>query len=127
LNNLLINDIKNFIVCLGPGSFTGIRVTTTFIKTIGVIDESITVEVIDSIEMLKKSDGDISIVDARNGNWFVKKNDDILIENNIKITNETKRDYSKISKKNIEYNIKNFKKIDDINKIEPLYIKGIVS
>ena len=82
------NEIDNIMVCVGPGSFTGVRIGVTIAKTYGYLIN----KYINSISSLKelaissKNDSDyiMSLINARHNNYYVglydKNYDDVINE-----------------------------------------------
>lgn len=134
-NSIDIKDLKEMIVVVGPGSFTGVRIAVTIAKTIAY-SLNIPIKTIDSLMLMavcldnKKC---VAIPD-RNG-AFIGYFDE---------TNKTLKDYVYINKNEyetllledkvysnivIDYEVvyEYLKKIDSVNPhlVKPLYIKGI--
>ena len=76
-----LRDIDKLFVTIGPGSFTGVRIGITVIKTIGY-SLNIPVYPISTLEYLSsittKKNRIISIIDARRGNVFAGYYDNTL-------------------------------------------------
>lgn len=72
-NNIEFSEIKLIAVCVGPGSFTGIRIGIASIKAMAEI-WNIPVASVTSLEtlaqMAEKSDTIISLIDARNNQVY---------------------------------------------------------
>ncbi len=72
-NNLKVNDINLIACCVGPGSFTGIRIGISSIKAIAEV-LNINVAGVTSLETLAKNvenaDTIVSLIDARNNQVY---------------------------------------------------------
>lgn len=72
-NNLKVNDINLIACCVGPGSFTGIRIGISSIKAIAEV-LNIKVSGVTSLETLAKNvenaDTIVSLIDARNNQVY---------------------------------------------------------
>ena len=72
-----IKDIDKFVVCTGPGSFTGIRIGVSLVKGMaeGLKKDVIGVTALEGL--LNKVDGNAcAIIDARHDNVYVQYRDD---------------------------------------------------
>ena len=70
LHNLKMKDINEAIVTIGPGSYTGVRVALTIIKTFEVI-LPIKVKAVSSLEIYKTEIPTIAMIDARSKKAYV--------------------------------------------------------
>jgi tRNA threonylcarbamoyl adenosine modification protein YeaZ len=131
------NQIENIYVVIGPGSFTGVRVSTTVTKGMVLANKS-RIYAIDSLTMqLPKLHG-ISILDARGDNFYVSiyKNKKMILKpkmvNKLQLKKLT-TNYKALPIYSLYENISifdhlathlpYFKLITDIKKLTPLYIK----
>ena len=82
------NQIDNIMVCVGPGSFTGVRIGVTIAKTYGYLINKY-IHPISSLKELaiscdKKSDYIMSLINARHNNYYVglydKNYDEVIPE-----------------------------------------------
>ncbi|QVK08772.1 tRNA (adenosine(37)-N6)-threonylcarbamoyltransferase complex dimerization subunit type 1 TsaB [Mycoplasma mycoides] len=139
-NNLTLNDLKAFYLTIGPGSYTGVRVGLTIVKTLKVLNNNFDVFIINSLLYQAGLNKIISCIDARSNKYYVSvyNNAKQLLEislidqdqiNNLinqyqdfKLVNDYQFDYLKhyLDLK------KHFIKIDDDNKLNPLYIKNFI-
>lgn len=135
-NGLKINDLKEIITVVGPGSFTGVRIGVTIAKTLAYLLK-ISIRSISSIDLLYFSNGlkkGIYGVDEKNGS-FIAKYDGLLHSNmNIKyysdedfVNNFQKEDVIKDVDLNFNDIYKYFSKLDvlDPHLINPIYVKQI--
>jgi tRNA threonylcarbamoyl adenosine modification protein YeaZ len=118
-------QINNFYLTTGPGSFTGNRIGTIIAKTWVSIGESINFYTIDS-NYLQTKGNDISILDAKGSKYYVGiyKNNKLVgkvkilsIDEIELIKNKSKLDVSKDFEgidifKQLFFHIKDFKKVD---------------
>ncbi|KAF5276146.1 hypothetical protein FQR65_LT16464 [Abscondita terminalis] len=70
-NKLNLIDIKNFYVIKGPGSYTGVRVGLTFVKTIMAINPNIGVYELSSLHFLAGLEKAITVIDAKSNQSYV--------------------------------------------------------
>lgn len=70
LHGLKVKDIDEAIVTIGPGSYTGVRVALTIIKTFEVI-LPIKVKAISSLEIYKTNQPTLALIDARSKKAYV--------------------------------------------------------
>ncbi|MDR0985326.1 MAG: tRNA (adenosine(37)-N6)-threonylcarbamoyltransferase complex dimerization subunit type 1 TsaB [Mycoplasmataceae bacterium] len=123
--------IKNIYIAIGPGSFTGVRVSTTITKTWNLINNC-SVYTISSLLLQLPVPNGTSLLDARGNKYFcgIYKNNKLVSK--LKIINLRKVKSCKNIYKNYEnidifnnliYHMKDFRKVKDINNLSPLYIK----
>lgn len=136
-NNLKLKDINNFYTTYGPGSYTGVRVGLTIVKTIKIINPKVKVFVINSLLFQAGSDHLLSMLDARSNRFYVAecKNKKIISKIKILDCNDKNILESKLKKiinyKNINYlkkfNVlqKTFLEIKDFNNFNINYFKKI--
>ncbi|UWD34726.1 tRNA (adenosine(37)-N6)-threonylcarbamoyltransferase complex dimerization subunit type 1 TsaB [Mycoplasma cottewii] len=139
-NNLTIKDIDSFYLTKGPGSYTGVRVGLTIVKTIKVLNNNIKVYLIDSLMFQSGKNKAISILDARGHKYYFAVYDQFKILENVQLIEADRLDfYIKKYKdfklvKDYEIDFANtyletkemFELVDDINSINPLYVKGFI-
>lgn len=85
-SNLKPQDINKIIAINGPGSFTGIRIGLTIAKIYSYLQNInvITISSLKSLSLSNKGKGNISIIDARNDNYYIG----IYDENNKNVIEE---------------------------------------
>ena len=133
-NNFLWKDIKSFYVTNGPGSYTGVRVTLTIVKTIKTINNNVDVFWINSLIFQVGLKNQLSLIDARGNKYYAlhcnkgKATGKIkIIDKNLIINKESSIDYNNIDYTTNYLNLKkHFKKIKNINDLKPLYVKKII-
>lgn len=131
-NNLTIDDIDEIIVGIGPGSYTGIRVSVVVAKTLAY-SKNITLKQISSIALLTSGYNTMvyGAIDARRNHYFAGKylsakeivKDSYIssesleqVSNKVILNEETiKLDLEKISE--------NAKTVEDIFSLEPNYLR----
>ncbi len=130
-NNIKIDDIEMLSCCVGPGSFTGIRIGVSTIKPIAEI-LNIKIAAITSLEVLARNvenkETIVSLIDARNNQVYCgifdknyDKKEDYLADDINKIIHELKK-YNNIvcigngailHKELLENNLKSVKFVDN--------------
>jgi tRNA threonylcarbamoyladenosine biosynthesis protein TsaB len=99
--NTSLESIDKFAVSKGPGSFTGIRVGMTVIKTLGQCLNKPIVE-LDSLQILQASMPEIkgikviAMIDALRDEVYIKRKDKIVIEKVNKIAKSMQKHKNKI-------------------------------
>lgn len=145
-NKILPSQINEIIVTDGPGSYTGVRISLTIAKVVGVLNENVKIYLLSSLEILKdKNNLSICLMNARSNRTYVgiyKDNEvilnDCVLENknieklidkykNISICGETEYLGLKSCKYDIFNNMLDIKKhkdpVKDVLKIKAVYLK----
>lgn len=145
-NKILPSQINEIIVTDGPGSYTGVRISLTIAKVVGVLNENVKIYLLSSLEILKdKNNLSICLMNARSNRSYVgiyKDNEvilnDCVLENknieklidkykNISICGETEYLALKSCKYDIFNNMLDIKKhkdpVKDVLKIKAVYLK----
>lgn len=134
-NNLKIDDIDELIGGIGPGTYTGLRVCVTVLKTISY-SKNIKLKTISSLYLMSSNYEGYKLV----YNYASKKQTfTCLLFNDEYIYDEEVRDLEEF-KKSLTYNykiysdddfkinpkkvIKNSKYVDDVFKLVPNYLRG---
>lgn len=89
-SNISINDIDNYVVLIGPGSFTGIRVGVTVAKTLAwTLSKKIyTLNNLEALKLHANNDIVISVIPDKKDNSYVGIYSDSIVEDYINITSE---------------------------------------
>ncbi|ARU92155.1 glycoprotease [Spiroplasma clarkii] len=140
-NHLTIKDIHKLYVTLGPGSYTGVRVGVSIVKTLKAIDDCFEVYTISSLHYQAGLKNAISLLDAKGQKYYLGiyengKNiicDQVILEEYIEdfteqfSTFEILKDYQELDFVNNYLDLKSeFQLQTNINDIEPIYIKSYV-
>ncbi len=88
-NNLSINDLKEVICGIGPGSYTGLRIALTIAKMICSFKD-ITLKTISSLYLMSSGYDNkvVAIMDARRGNYFSGSYNEVLLEDKLRTKEE---------------------------------------
>ena len=145
-NKILPSQINEIVVTDGPGSYTGVRISLTIAKVVGVLNENVKIYLLSSLEILKdKNNLSICLMNARSNRSYVgiyKDKEvilnDCVLENqnieklidkykNISICGETEYLGLKSCKYDIFNNMLDIKKhkdpVKDVLKIKAVYLK----
>lgn len=132
-NNLVISDISEILVVIGPGSFTGVRIGVVISKTIAYL-LNIPIKCLTSLDIIVMSSDDIKegkyYISEKNGYFVGKYNSQGKVIDGIQYFN--KNDFNAcdaITCEKIDYNnvYRHSIKIESINPhlVNPLYVKQI--
>ncbi|MDR0674962.1 MAG: tRNA (adenosine(37)-N6)-threonylcarbamoyltransferase complex dimerization subunit type 1 TsaB [Mycoplasmataceae bacterium] len=136
-NKLQHEDITKILLVIGPGSFTGVRIGTLIAKTWMLIHKT-SVYTIDALRLQTPHGTGLSILDARSDSIFLASynHNKCLTQPNMmkeKAAESLMKKYQNhnvfIQYKSVDifnnviYHLKNFKKVNDVNELKPLYIK----
>lgn len=131
-NNIKLDELDNIIVGIGPGSYTGARVSVVVAKTLSYT-KNINLKTISSLNLLSSGyEGIVTpLIDARRGFYFSGKYDegkeiikdryieekDLINEENVIILNE------ETIKVNLDIASKNAITCKNIHELEPNYLR----
>ncbi|UZQ31128.1 MAG: tRNA (adenosine(37)-N6)-threonylcarbamoyltransferase complex dimerization subunit type 1 TsaB [Spiroplasma phoeniceum] len=137
-HQLKLKDINNFYLTTGPGSYTGVRIPMTIVKTVKVINPAINVYTINTLLYQAGLDNVVSTLDARSGKRYFA-----VISNVVEVIPRQVIDYEtciEITKQfpvyEFRYDLqeidfvqnylvlkKHFTLVEDIFALEPQYLK----
>lgn len=133
------NDIKRIVVTDGPGSYTGMRVGLTFVKTFALVNHGVEVYTVNTLLSLSGLRSGFSMIDARSGRVFGafvesgEVNEEKIYELatieklNLKIHGDRHLLNLSVKTPNVIENIwevKSFwRKVEDIDQLVPRYVK----
>lgn len=136
-HNLSFNNIKRIYITIGPGSFTGVKVSVSILKTFALVFNEIRFFIINDLKYKCIGNG-ISLIDAKSDKLYIA-----IYENNVELLSpkiiekgDEKKYIDKYSnlniyqydqKTNFEFNSNIAKLFDEITNpiesLEPLYLK----
>lgn len=131
-NKIKASNIKRIIVCIGPGSFTGIRIGLTIAKTLAYLN-SASIYTITSLELKALNNKGIKTfgVKENNGVYLAKFQDDKIIGDIIYLKNTQSTNFPEtiffndiIDYQKLIENIDNLTLSDSLS-VSPLYVKTI--
>ncbi|WP_406615535.1 tRNA (adenosine(37)-N6)-threonylcarbamoyltransferase complex dimerization subunit type 1 TsaB [Mycoplasmopsis hyopharyngis] len=125
-NNFELSDIKDFYINIGPGFFTGVRISLVFVRTIVLLTNA-NIHTCSTFEILKfqKPNQKMFEIEAAGGKIFQWQNSENFEPLQIQIKEGIKKDKIDFEEltKNFESYLHLFKSHKDLLSIEPLYLK----
>lgn len=137
-HHLQLKDVNHFHLTTGPGSYSGIRIPITIVKTIKIINPNVKVSVINTLLYQAGFDNVVSMLDARGGQRYfavISNGEEIIpcqvvnYETCLEITKQFpgyqfRSDLQEINPvQNYQILKHHFHLVDDIFDLEPHYIK----
>ncbi|WP_338983799.1 tRNA (adenosine(37)-N6)-threonylcarbamoyltransferase complex dimerization subunit type 1 TsaB [Spiroplasma endosymbiont of Othius punctulatus] len=132
--NVRLNELTTFYVTKGPGTFTGVRIGLSIVKTIWTINKDIKVYSINTMQLMAGIKQTAVAIDARgNKHFFANLSNGefvdeiaLLQDDKLPTTNIVKNTDSINYVKNFEEVKKNFILEKDITNFNPIYIKKAI-
>ncbi len=129
-SSLKLNEIDNFYITIGPGSFTGVKVAYNIISSIALLKDIGKIGVIETFKLIEQDKYDGTIIPFGKSKYYYKrlkrKKIEIITEEDLKSINNINDGYSNFSKELLEEKIKNksFKLMDNLDKVEIKYLSA---
>lgn len=131
ITNLLVKckiklkDISKVVIANGPGSYTGIRVAITFVKTLKVLNSFLTVFTINSLLLQAGLIKSISVLSAYNNKSYlaVCDNGKIIIQPQLVDENAKIGIISDLLDYKIIENLEKFNIVENFQKLSPYFIE----
>lgn len=127
-NKVLFEEIDEYFVTNGPGSYTGVKVGINIIRAISLVNDIKRINVINTFDLITKKGTKYSALRVGKDKFYLRNN----LLKTIKSTNELNNkinaslslDYDEFDKEHLQekINIKAFKMIKDINAIKTNYV-----
>lgn len=100
-----LEELENFYITKGPGSFTGVKVGLNFFQTLALVNNIEHINTIDTLELLRIPGYNNVALSFGKGKYYIRKNHRILFKkNNIKYT--------------LQFFIKGFKVTNELPKVK---------
>ncbi len=129
-NKLVINDIHEFLLTTGPGSFTGVKVALNIVNSVALTKELNSFRVIDSFTLIENNDSIATAIPFGKSKYYLK----MKRKKKIKVINQEEYDslknvnngYDNLTKELLQEKINNnkFKIIDNLDKIKIKYLSA---
>lgn len=133
-NNQDIKEINEFLITIGPGSFTGVKVAFNFVKTFYLTNNSIKLKTIGTFDLLREDDKKYTAIKFGKNKFYFKKNhkynifSKMIILENLEKYNLKKitMDYDTFTKEKLQQKLnKNlFKLENDLNDVKIKYLSN---
>ncbi|ATZ17580.1 tRNA N6-adenosine(37)-N6-threonylcarbamoyltransferase complex dimerization subunit TsaB [Williamsoniiplasma luminosum] len=144
-NNLTLKMLNDFYLTIGPGSYTGVRIGLSMVKTLKVLNPQINVFVIDSLKFQAGNKNKISLINARSNKFYASVLSDYKIQEAIQLINQDqvetlfeqyvqKRYVQVIDYNNVDFGLNvldlikhnQFALIEKVEDLKPIYIKNFI-
>ncbi len=128
-NNLNTKDLDEVICGIGPGSYTGLRISLTIAKMICSF-HNITLKTISTLYLMSSGYNHevLSLIDARRGNYFsATYNGNNILEEKLRNIEDINCDYDRVYEDDFKVDvfkvIKNAVKQDKVDEVIPNYLR----
>ncbi len=129
-NGMTLNNIEEFMMTIGPGSFTGVKVALNIINTVSLIREVNKIKTIDSFKLIEQDKYDGTVIPFGKSKYYFKKKKKSKIsvindEQFKKLVNVT-AGYDNFTKEILQQKIddKAFKIVDNLDKVKIKYLSA---
>ena len=127
-NNIKINDLNEYMLTIGPGSFTGVKVGLNIVRSFNLVNLVKKIYVIDTFTLLKEDNMDFTVIPFGKKKFYLKQNSKKKIEivdyeKFIQLKNVT-IGYDNFNKDSLKKKIdnKSFKLLDNLDKVKIKYL-----
>ena len=128
-NNFNISDFDDYMITIGPGSFTGVKVALNIVRTINLVNPIKKIYTIDTFKLIDDKKRYIAIPFGKNKFYLKDKKhflSKVKIINNIDVVDKNKINfgYDNFDKNKLmeKINNKSFKLLDNLDKVKIKYI-----
>ncbi|AVP49394.1 tRNA (adenosine(37)-N6)-threonylcarbamoyltransferase complex dimerization subunit type 1 TsaB [Williamsoniiplasma luminosum] len=144
-NNLTLKMLNDFYLTIGPGSYTGVRIGLSMVKTLKVLNPQINVFVVDSLKFQAGNENKISLINARSNKFYASVLSDYKIKEAIQLINQDQVDtlfeqyvqkgyIQVIDYQNVDFGLNvldlikhnQFVLIEKVEDLKPIYIKNFI-
>ncbi len=129
-NKLVINDIYEFLLTIGPGSFTGVKVALNIVSSVALTKELKSFRVIDSFSLIENNNSNGTVIPFGKSKYYLKmkhkKKIKIINDEEFKSMKNINDGYENLTKELLQNKINNnkFKIIDNLDKIKIKYLSA---
>ena len=131
-NKLKFEDITDYMLTTGPGSFTGVKVALNIIRSINLLHPINKIHTISTFDLLEEKNSKYIAIKFGKGKYYLKEKKSILskvkVVKNISVysKNDIVVDYDNFSKEKLKNKIdsKAFKILDNVNKVKINYLSN---
>lgn len=127
-NKFKIENIKEYMITIGPGSFTGVKVALNIIKSINLVNEIEKIHIISTFKLLRNDNMKYTAIKFGKSKFYLKNNSfpriTVKTEEEINKLDNVTIDYKNFDKNVLQDKIdkKEFKTIKNIEKIKIKYL-----
>lgn len=137
--NTQLTELDEIVVTDGPGSYTGMRIGITFVKTIAMVLENIKVYKVNTLLSLSGNHNVFAFIDARSGRTFgafcnegaIDQERVYMVEEIANIENDKVGDVELLNQESLEIDVLNnilevrpsWEAVDNVDILVPRYLK----
>ncbi|BDU67662.1 MAG: tRNA (adenosine(37)-N6)-threonylcarbamoyltransferase complex dimerization subunit type 1 TsaB [Candidatus Tyloplasma litorale] len=129
-NNLDLSNIKEYMITIGPGSYTGVKVALNIISTINIVEKINKIYTIDSFKLIDDLNSKYTCIPFGKNKFYFKKNKKskilTLTSEEVDQYNDVNDGYKNFTKELLQKKIdnKSFKIYDNLYKVKLKYLSS---
>ncbi len=127
-NKLKLNNIRDFMITVGPGSFTGVKVAYNIVNSVSLITDINEISTIDTFKLIEQEGFEGTVIPFGKSKYYFKKKNKVVVINSDEYEqlNNINDGYKKFNKEILQQKIndKAFKIVDNLDKVKIKYLSA---